>query len=565
VGLSVPTFAGLSTGQSGATTLSTHESVDDANALTSSQSGNLTAIAAKTWAYYSTYVNGSTHFLPPNYVFLGVTNSQCNGNYSSGTDVGFYLDSIVAARDLGIISSAVADTDAINLLTTLTSWQLIPGDNWNGFPYRWYSTVTGQATANECGPPLSGGVSGLPSRENEAGFVSSVDDAWYAQSLAVAANAFPGLTLPSGIDGFSTLLNLMNWNKLYDVDPTTSSASANQMYIGWNIEVAASCGNNCPINTSIPAATYNLYYAGTRIIDDVAVSALGANAVPAAVLNGTFRTPPTSQSGQAQTALIPSSSAPPANCSKPKYPILQLSQVCEGYYQFKDGKNSINFVPTYGGSMFQALAPNLVVPEQSWAPNSLGANNLNTATVQQDYATDSPTATIRPPDYSRATKKYVLTGLGYPVWGIAPATDPDVANGTNYQQFGAPAAAVKPDLAGQIPDFAVAPYASFLALPVDPQAAYGNIEALSSLYPALMGTDGFYDAIDLSNSAPHVSGQIVDRYTGVNEGSVLMSIDDTVDANYDGSGMGELQYWFARASTPGALRADLGKETFGYQ
>ncbi|MDQ6670221.1 MAG: hypothetical protein M3069_05645, partial [Chloroflexota bacterium] len=46
--------------------------------------------------------------------------------------------------------------------------------------------------------------------------------------------------------------------------------------------------------------------------------------------------------------------------------------VFEGHYTYA----GLNFVPSWGGSMFEALMPALVVPENEWGPRSFGLNNV---------------------------------------------------------------------------------------------------------------------------------------------------------------------------------------------
>src|SRR6185369_17543582 len=54
-----------------------------------------------------------------------------------------------------------------------------------------------------------------------------------------------------------------------------------------------------------------------------------------------------------------------------------------GWYEWE----SARFVPSWGGSMFEALMPTLVVDEARWAPASLGANDAAHVAVQRRWAT----------------------------------------------------------------------------------------------------------------------------------------------------------------------------------
>jgi len=173
--------------------------------------------------------------------------------------------------------------------------------------------------------------------------------------------------------------------------------------------------------------------------------------------------------------------------------------------------------------MFEALAPNLVFPEQILGPESLGLNNRNTVLAQIDWA---------------------RSALGYPVWGLAPGTTP--ADPTGYAQFGAAGLATKQK---DIPGTAVTPYASFLALDVLPEAAYKNIAKLMSLYPSIYSSFGFLDSVD---PTAHVIAQ---RYMVVSQAVILMGIDNALD-------QGKLQTYLAGSRYGSTIAPYLSSERF---
>ena len=74
-------------------------------------------------------------------------------------------------------------------------------------------------------------------------------------------------------------------------------------------------------------------------------------------------------------------------------------------------------MPSWGGSMFEALMPTLVVDERRHAPESLGRNDVVHAALQRRHA---------------------LEKLGYPVWGMSPSATPA---GDGYGEFGVPISA----------------------------------------------------------------------------------------------------------------------------
>ncbi len=148
-----------------------------------------------------------------------------------------------------------------------------------------------------------------------------------------------------------------------------------------------------------------------------------------------------------------------------------------GHYEWKGER----FLPSWGGSMFEALMPTLVLDEAQHAAASLGWNDRQHAVVQRRYA---------------------LEELGYPVWGMSPSARPGEAG---YSEFGVSVLGVRGYGAG-----AVTPHASALALAVIPQAALANLHKLAELYD-IYGEYGFYDAVDPRSGAVAYSYLALDQ------------------------------------------------------
>src|SRR5262249_26015184 len=121
--------------------------------------------------------------------------------------------------------------------------------------------------------------------------------------------------------------------------------------------------------------------------------------------------------------------------------------VVSGWYEW----GGVRFVPSWGGSMFEALMPALVIDEQRFAPRGLGANDVAHTVVRRRWATEQ---------------------LGYPVWGMSPCA---TANVDGYGEYGVPVLGTR----GYRPGV-VTPHASALALLVEPQTAVANLRALAS-------------------------------------------------------------------------------------
>jgi hypothetical protein len=216
----------------------------------------------------------------------------------------------------------------------------------------------------------------------------------------------------------------------------------------------------------------------------------------------------------------------------------QQFPVWEGHYTYPG--TDLDFIPTFGGGMFEALMANAVVPETSWGPRSLGWADHQTVKVQIRYAKEQ---------------------LALPVWGMSPSSTPDdsgnyLAYGVEGQTFpyhGAGATADDPNLGlAQCTTCAtegvVTPHASFLALDVAPQAAMANIERLRRLYPGSYGPGGFFDAVDPS------TGAVGHRYLVLDQSMIMAALDNALENR-------AMQRHFAADPVSWAARTYLEAET----
>jgi hypothetical protein len=121
---------------------------DPASQLDAAQIALLRQVASRTWAFLSgpdldpvTHLSRNNVRLsgPPS-PSVGTAPPGAGQDFTSPTEIGLYLTSIVAARDLGLMSAAQAEGDAAAQLAELQRLQTA-----DGFLLRWYSTSTGQA------------------------------------------------------------------------------------------------------------------------------------------------------------------------------------------------------------------------------------------------------------------------------------------------------------------------------------------------------------------------------------------------------------------------------------
>ncbi|REH32998.1 uncharacterized protein DUF3131 [Kutzneria buriramensis] len=449
--------------------------VDPTPHLTADQISFLREVAARTWRLLSgPGVDPATKLPLASVMLAGDPSTEVElapatpaQQYTNPTLIGNYLSAIVAAKDLGLTTPEQAQAEAVGVLAEIRKLA-----KYNGFLFRWYSTTTGQAIQTPQGRPVKNG------------YVSTVDNGWLAQGMLTAAQAFPALS-----GDFHALLDAMQWDFLYN-------KKSNVLYNGYQV------------GRTYSDATYDNLYSGPRIADYIAI---GSGKVPGALWWGLARTPPADHrqrqvpEGMNRTYTDPQDGKP--------YTIF------EGHYSF----DRIKFVPTFNGSMYQALAPAMVVPEQTLAPESLGLNNRNSALTQGAYA-----------QFRAKT----------PVWGWSAATSP--TGKQRYTNYGATALAINQ---GEVPDDVTTPSAAFLALPVIPELAFANIKQFISSFPMVYNQYGMLDGVVARK------GDLAPRFMAISQTIILMAIDNAVDHD-------QLQGYFGASSYSKALFPYLSMERY---
>jgi hypothetical protein len=319
----------------------------------------------------------------------------------------------------------VGEPEAVAMLEqTLTTLERL--ETFSGFFYNYYDTT---------------------SLERSSHYLSFVDSAWLTAGLIVVRNAFPALA-----PRCTRLIDQTNYrlflDPLYEV-----------MFQGYYT------------NLALPAAYhYGLLYTEARL---GSLLAIGKGDVPAEHWFKLDRTLP----------------GIPEYGWQSQPPIDRIAKSTKGqryfggYYEWR----GLRFVPSWGGSMFEALMPSLVLDERRYAPDSLGLNNRIHAVIQRRYAVEE---------------------LGYPVWGLSPSASP--ATGA-YGEYG-----VRPLGARGYGAGAVTPYAAALALSVMPEAAIADLRELAQRYP-LYGDFGFYDSVD------PVSGRVAYQYLYLDQAMLFIA------------------------------------------
>ena len=208
-------------------------------------------------------------------------------------------------------------------------------------------------------------------------------------------------------------------------------------------------------------------------------------------------------------------------------------EVFEGHYTYR----GMRIVPSWGGSMFEALMVPLFVPEARWAPRSWGVNH---------------------PLYVRAQIEHGLDEAHYGFWGFSPACRPE----GGYRTYGVDALGADPkgytSNDGECPpaparagDFAggvVTPHASFLALPFAPREAMANLRALADKFP-IYGPYGFHDSVNVSSGV--VSGCVL----ALDQGMIMAAIANALADD-------AMQHAFGDGPIEAAIRPLIAREEF---
>lgn len=297
-------------------------------------------------------------------------------------------------------------------------------ETWRGFHYNYYDTTTLEPTSH---------------------FISFVDSTWLTAGLIVVRNSVPELAGRCG-----RLIDQGDYRVFYD--PVEQL-----MMHGYYA--------NLPYRSEY---SYGLLYSEARLGSLIAI---GKGDAPAEHWYRMARTFPRYFTWQSQT---------PRNRGDKT---VNGHTFPGGHYAWK----GLKYVPSWGGSLFEALMPLLVLDELQHAPASLGRNALA---------------------HTRIHRRFALDHLSYPVWGLSPSSAP--AGG--YREFGVRTLGVRGYPAG-----AVTPHAAALALLTEPAAATANLRQLAERYP-LYGDFGFYDAVDPK------TGRVAYTYLALDQSMILIAL-----------------------------------------
>jgi hypothetical protein len=283
------------------------------------------------------------------------------------------------------------------------------------------------------------------SLERTSNFVSFVDSSWLTAGLMVARDAFPQLRASC-----TRLIDRQDYRFFYD-------PALQRMSHGYYVHRGARSKFH-----------YGVLYAESRLGSLIAI---GKGDVPEEHWFRMVRTFPPACRWQTGT--------PVGRWRKS----VRGHTLVGGWYEWKGRR----FVPSWGGSMFEALMPTLVLDEAAHAPWSLGENDRVHVAVQRAWATDE---------------------LGWPVWGMSPSRTPGA---DAYGEYGVRVLGVL-----GYPGGAVTPHATALALAASPEPAIANLRELAARYD-VYGEYGFYDSV-----APS-TGEVARAYLALDQAMTFIA------------------------------------------
>ena len=425
---------------------------------------------------------------------------------TSTTNIGAYMWSAVVARRLGFISRHELVTRLSRTLGTLEGMDRSMGGQY----FNWYDHRTGEKLTYW--PPDRERDPNAPNTFRN--WLSSVDNGWLAVGLRVVQNTVPELSRRAG-----ALYGSMDFGVYYVPE---------RNLVRFHIDP------NAPSDPALSPCCYDTAVSESRIVDYIGIS---RGQLPPKTYFQRWRTFPDSCDwGWQETR--------PVGVTRTYYGI----NVFEGAYPYRGSL----VVPSWGGSMFEALMVDLFVPESDWAPRSWRVNHPLTV---------------------RAQMLHGLLDAGYGYWGFSPANIPE----GGYSVYGVDAIGLDPNgnpsnedgtlvdhgypgcpdgrpaqpdpLPSDYTNGVVTPHAAFLALPYEPQAAAENIRRLAQDFPGLYGPWGFRDSVNVQTK--HVS----DFYLSLDQGMIMAALGNELAGDV-------LRQAFADGRLERTVRPVIGIEEF---
>jgi hypothetical protein len=471
--------------------------------------------AEDTWASFEAMVEPTTGLVADN--IEGDLDPATRSAYTSPTNIGGYLWSTVVARDLRIIDRQEAYQRMSQTLETVAQLEQHAD---SGMFYNWYDPVSLEVL--RVWP--DDGSTVYP-------FLSSVDNGWLAAALMVVSRAEPRLKQEA-----DAIFETMDFGFYYDPN---AKPDVGLIRGGFWVEQPPGCSILDNYRDRGPDVYYTCHHYGAFNTEPRIASYIGiaTGQIPPEHYFGPWRTFPADScdwSWSEQGGIG-------------EWREYLGVQVWEGAYWYYDSY----VVPTWGGSMFEALMPDLFVPEATWGADSWGVNH---------------------PLYVQAQIYHGMEEADYGYWGFSPSSNP--AGG--YREYGVDLIGMEPNgyssdqerttvdigyvtvtgevcrppqpLPEEYGDGVVTPHAVFLALPYAKDAALENLANLREDFDAY-GPGGFYDAVAVE------SGTVAKRYLSLDQAMIMAAIGNELRHDV-------LKRYFVDHEFRKALRPLMAMESF---
>jgi Putative glucoamylase len=470
-------------------TLAPAATAQTADASTASQQQTLRRYAADTWASFVAMVDPGSG-LPAD----KLDKSGGRSVETSTTNIGAYMWSALVAERLGIIGHGELVRRLDRTVSTLEHMERHAP---SGQFYNWYDHRTGAklTTWPPTGEPLTP-------------ILSSVDNGWLATGLRLVSRGVPELAARAG-----ALFDSMNFGFYY------------------RPEVNRIAFFYAPDTGESPCC-YDTIVSESRIASYIGIA---KGELPQKEYFGAWRSFPDTCDWSWQETR-------PVGFHRTYLGV----DVFEGAYEY----NGTRIVPSWGGSMFEALMPSLFVPEDRWGSRSWASNHPLTVAAQIHHG---------------------LVEAGYGYWGFSPSNIPE----GGYNAFGVDAIGMNPDgyfsnesntgvdhgfagCPGRDPkpdpppsaytNGVVTPHAAFLALRWAPQQALDNLAKLRRNFD-IYTKWGFLDSVNVD------SGVVSGSYLALDQGMIMGAIGNALADDF-------LRKLFVSASFERALRPPIAMEVF---
>jgi len=481
--------------------------------------GEIRLIARKTWRYFEEFFCEKDNWLSPDNYQLSPENVFARR--TSPTNIGLQLLSTLCARDLGYISlSELVD----RLEKTLSTVNRL--ERWHGHLYNWYDTRSLKVLYPKYVSTVDSG--------NFVGYLVVLKNALEEIKAAplFSRNQFEGLQdtvrltnmdicliMPSGVPGWRNLLKtleesvsqeikpwmdeewmqlLRNMNKGFEKDMHMLLKSGDGLEDVPSLDDLCRMGNDEAL--TLASRIDRLVGIMEKIIGETDFVPLydDRRELFRVGFNASLNSPDNSYYD-----LLASESR-----------LTSFFAIAKGdvhkKHWFKLGRpmTLIHGTPTlisWSGTMFEYLLPNIIMKVYP--------------------------GTILDQSCRSALKKQIEYGKVRRIpWGISESGYYHFDRNLNYQYkaFGVPGLGFKSDLRKSL---VVAPYATLLAVQLDPQKAYSNIRVLKKM--GAEGKYGFYEALDFMGNAVNKTGKfkLIKSFMIHHQGMSLAAVNNLINRN----------------------------------